>query len=533
MKRFTACLLALCMLCAAASTAMADALETYNEILRLREEIAALEQQLAALEQEYATMNSDRLLVFEQESYLLPDGNRIKVVPEIIRVTDDAPKYTKLRWTSSDRSVASVDRETGLVTAGSLGTTTITCYAEDDENVQASVTVQVVRPVRSIEMDNKIITLTVHRRDGEVIADSFQLTVVVKPDNAFDRSVTWKSSDESIVTVDENGVVTAVGHGETHVVATAKDGSGVRASAKIYVEQGVEHITLSETAVSLYEGETMRLDATVEPEEAQNRSVVWSSSDEQVAQVSKCGVITAVNAGSCVITATAEDGTGTAASCEVTVKAYVAELKPAEAELYLRQGESTVCTVAVQPLDATNKTLSFTSSDEGIATVSESGMITAVGAGRTTVIVRATDGSRTQATVPVYVEPEIPLVLDDIAVGYSLHGMPEVTPVLSNLSFATDVTAFSFAVRCNDAYGNPLMIGGADGEPGDFTQVFTWSEGTIKPGETFGQEEDAWFAGISGADMAYEIEVWLTEVTAADGTVFRIPLGETMKHHKY
>ncbi|MBQ6190567.1 MAG: Ig domain-containing protein [Bacteroidaceae bacterium] len=145
-----------------------------------------------------------------------------------------------------------------------------------------------------------------------------QLSATVAPSSAFNQAVEWTSSDENVATVDQNGLVTAVAGGSCTITATSTDGSGVSATCTVSVTQMVTDIVLSPKTLFLKLDEFVRLSATVLPETAANKNVVWSSSNEDVATV-RSGRIDAFGYGSAVVTCTAADGSGVYAKCMVYV----------------------------------------------------------------------------------------------------------------------------------------------------------------------------------------------------------------------
>ena len=148
------------------------------------------------------------------------------------------------------------------------------------------------------------------------VGDTFTITATVKPEDAFNRTVTWSSSDPSIATVDENGTVTAIAKGEA--IITAESADGVKAECKVTVEKKVAAIELSESEKTVFVGDTFTITATVKPEDAFNRTVTWSSSDPSIATVDENGTVTAIAKGEATITAESADGV--TAECKVTVE---------------------------------------------------------------------------------------------------------------------------------------------------------------------------------------------------------------------
>lgn len=153
------------------------------------------------------------------------------------------------------------------------------------------------------------------------VKESKQLTATIKPSNA-DQTVKWTSDDESVATVDQNGVVTAVGGGSTTINAEAP-GAGIEpAFCSVTVKAAtvpVTGVTLNNSTLELTAGDTFTLKATVAPENASNKDVTWESNNTAAATVDSEGKVTAVAAGEATITVTTTDGSFTA-DCKVTVK---------------------------------------------------------------------------------------------------------------------------------------------------------------------------------------------------------------------
>ena len=174
-------------------------------------------------------------------------------------------------------------------------------------------------------------SITLDRTSAQIkVGKTLTLTATIVPDDATKKKLAWSSSDENVAIV-ENGEVTAIAEGVAAITAAAKDGSGKSASCVVTVtynsnpdEVLVEEIALNKSYLELAEGETYTLRASVYPEDADNPSLTWTSSDRSVATVAK-GKITAVSSGYATITASANDGSGVSASCEVLVIANGSE----------------------------------------------------------------------------------------------------------------------------------------------------------------------------------------------------------------
>lgn len=147
---------------------------------------------------------------------------------------------------------------------------------------------------------------------------TYQLSVTATPETAFYANMNWSSSDSNVATVSRNGLVTAKSGGTCTITATATDGSGQTATCELTVVQMVTSITLSQTTAVLDLDATLRLTATALPENAANKNVTWSSSNEDVATV-RNGLVVAYDYGKAIITCEAADGSGVKATCVVSI----------------------------------------------------------------------------------------------------------------------------------------------------------------------------------------------------------------------
>lgn len=215
-----------------------------------------------------------------------------------------------LEWESTDEAVAKVQYSSGryVLYAYKNGTTTITATATDGSGVTASceVTVNINYPVQGISLNHDAKTFT---KAGETL----QLTATIYPDSATNKTVTWKSSDEKVATVDESGLVTAVGNGTANITATTEDGN-YTATCKVTVESPELTLSLDKSELTLTQTEEQqKLTATVSDTE---EKVTWLSSDPFVATVTRDGIVTAIANGTATITASAGNKT---VSCTVEV----------------------------------------------------------------------------------------------------------------------------------------------------------------------------------------------------------------------
>ena len=217
----------------------------------------------------------------------------------------------KVLWSSNNSSVASV--KDGVVSAIKVGTATITAKSDDGGKTATCIV--------TVEAKNTPVTgVTLNKTSYEMTeGDEVTLTATVSPENATNKNVSWSSSNTSVATVD-NGKVKALKAGTATITVKTEDGNKtatceITVNAKVY---SVESISLDKTSYKMIEGDETTLTATVNPENATNKNISWSSSNTAVASVDN-GKVTALKAGTTIITVKTEDGNKTA-TCEITVR---------------------------------------------------------------------------------------------------------------------------------------------------------------------------------------------------------------------
>ncbi|MDO4493041.1 MAG: Ig-like domain-containing protein [Clostridia bacterium] len=329
------------------------------------------------------------------ESVTLDLAEKLLVAGESFRLTATvAPKGASrnLVWASSDPSVAAVNK--GAVYGKSAGTATITCTAAEDESIVASCTVTVYERVKSLTAGQQSVKLLI---GNDPALGTAQLTVAIRPEDAGFQTVTWTSDKPQVATVDENGVVTAVGKGDCVITARTDDpASKANARTTVHVSYAVTELSLDKSEAVVYLNESLRIRATVGPKTAANREVRWESSDPSVAAVNKNGQVTPRTPGEAVITCTAADGSGVSASCKVTVKAHATGIKLNQTSVALvvggsEQGARAKLVATVRPAGAEIDTVTFTSSDPKIVSVDAEGNLLALQRGNATITVRSDD----------------------------------------------------------------------------------------------------------------------------------------------
>lgn len=229
---------------------------------------------------------------------------------------------------------------------------------------------------------------------------SLQLSATVSPADAHDATMKWKSSDTNVATVDQTGKVTAKAGGTVTITATANDGSGKSATCKVTIVQLVTKVALNYTTLTVGQGYNFKLDATVTPTDANNRELTWTSSNASTVMVLDDGVFYGKAAGTATITAKAKDAGGKSATCKVTVlSAAPTSISLSKTSVSLKPGESTQLTATVLPSGAAGVTLEWKSSNTSVATVDQTGKVTAIASSGTATITATLAGLTTTTTI--------------------------------------------------------------------------------------------------------------------------------------
>lgn len=304
-------------------------------------------------------------------------------------------------WFSPDISLSvesevenlTYDRETGYLTApntpeGSADLVFSNGYPEGDEKRVEAVThvIWSENPLSDISISNAPQSLPV--------GSSVQLEAAVSPED-YICHISWKSSDTSVLRVLSNGKVVAVGQGEAVITASIGEATSsvtITVTGEQPGESGLTGVSLDRYTLTLYAGEEAeQLTATLKPEGTE-ATIRWTSSNQTAATVSQDGKITPLSAGVTVVTAAAGDYR---ASCIVTVqpkRVRVTGIRFDEPTHTLMMGSTVTLQPIIAPDDATVKNLTWVSSDEQTATVSRTGIVTALSVGETTITATTVDG---------------------------------------------------------------------------------------------------------------------------------------------
>lgn len=222
-----------------------------------------------------------------------------------------------VKWTSSNEAVVTVDA-TGKLTAKAAGKAIITAITSDGNVMYCIVTVENIKVSK--------ITITTTTSNKIATGKKVTLKATVTPSNAYNKGVTWKSSNTKVATVSSSGVVTTkkkMGGKTVTITATAKDGSGKKASYKIYIKKGIVKKVYISGVKSVKAGKKLYLKGKTSASSGANRTLKWSSSNTKYAKVSSKGTVTTYKAGkkkSVKITARAVDGSGKSKTVTIKIK---------------------------------------------------------------------------------------------------------------------------------------------------------------------------------------------------------------------
>ncbi len=329
-------------------------------------------------------------------------------------------------YSSSNTSVANVTN-TGEVTAVNSGKATISVQTEP-----ISGSAVICRGTFELTVYSntyaELTSLSIEL-EGTTMSPGVKQTAKVKPtpSNAYiEPGFKFDSSDYKVLTVDQNGVITAVSDGTATITATSQDGRDIKGTVSVTVKTttGISVTGLKLQGEStMVVGDKQTLIALITPLDASQPTVTYRSSTESVATVSADGTVTAVGVGTTEITAMTQDGSNVSSSISITVTGKKMEKITIKGNQNMEVGDTQTLTATVEPANATDHTLKFTSSNTNVLTVSEKGFVSAIAAGTATVTVTAGDGGGASASIAITVtEKQIKVT----SIGLNLPGEKEI-----------------------------------------------------------------------------------------------------------
>jgi uncharacterized protein YjdB len=308
--------------------------------------------------------------------------------------------HNAVTWTSTNSSVAAVDA-TGKVTAKSVGTSVIIL-----KSVEGGFSVYCTITVKSVATGIKFDVADLNMKTGE----TYTIKTTLTPKDSTENSLVWESSDTKVAMVDEEGKITAKGAGTAVIMARTE--AGAVAYCKVIVTQAVEGLILNFSEKTIFIKEEFKLKVSVSPSNASMLGVTWSSSNTKIATVSAEGVVTGLTGGVTIITCTTADG-GFKESCVVTVRETVTTIALNHETYNLGVHKTVILDATVTTETATNKKVTWTSSNENIAIVNQNGKVTGIKTGYATITATAQDGSEVEASCEIrVVNPATSLTLN-------------------------------------------------------------------------------------------------------------------------
>lgn len=317
-----------------------------------------------------------------------------------------------ITWLSSDTSIVKVSPLPGNTKATveavtKTGQAVVTAYNKDND-VYATCLVTVTAPITSLKID-KGTSYETTLAEGVV-----QLRALYEPSNATNTEMVWVSSNTEVATVDANGRVTLIKEGTTHISVTPKDSNsnGVYAYCDITIKENpIVQITPDVTELDLVTGESYDVSVILSPENPSDRTINWSSADQEIATVNG-GTITGVSAGSTIITITGgkvgQSEENPPVNIKVNVRNRLTDIAFETGTKYISVGETDQLGVIFTPDKDINDKLFWKSSDESTVTVSDTGVITGIKVGQAMISCYAEDlGPENFITCLIYVTDAI------------------------------------------------------------------------------------------------------------------------------
>ena len=345
---------------------------------------------------------------------------------------------------------------TGVIQAKKVGEALVRAEAADGSGVAAECKV-VVKP-RLVQA----ISLNATQKEV-IVGDSFTLTATLSPENATNRNVIWKLVSGDAISLSNTGVIQAKKVGVALVRAEAADGSGITAECKVVVKPRlVQAISLNATQKNLIIGDSFTLTATLSPENATNRNVIWKLVSGDAISLSNTGVIQAKKVGVALVRAEAADGSGITAECKVVVKPRLVQAISLKLEKdTIDVGEHFTVTAYVFPKNATNSTLQWSVSDPLLLKHLGAGSFEALKTGSATITAQARDGSKQEASCRIEIVPPTALkkaLAADVAPQVSVDGNTLVVKQVPSGQWLHILDVQGRLLHQVKSYGEPLRI---------------------------------------------------------------------------
>lgn len=308
----------------------------------------------------------------------------------------DSTQTQALTWSTDMPSIATVSAN-GEVTGVSAGTTLVRVASVADPRAKDTVTVRVSLP-RTVTVSPNAVQLAA--------GETRFLNASVSIEEGLSRDVTWRSDNLGVAMVSSGGLVTGVGQGTATITATSIADTTRKGTAVISVIAVVRDFDLQPSALSMFMGDVRALTATIVADAGASRTVIWRSSNPTIASVDANGSVTAVNAGSAIITALAAADTTMRATALITVHTAIAvSVNPTSA--LLAPGATRAFSATVRADQGVSTAVTWRSADPTIATVNSGGVVTGVGAGTTQITAVSVADTTRRGTATVTIVPTV------------------------------------------------------------------------------------------------------------------------------
>ncbi len=436
-----------------------------------------------------------------------------QTLPVTITFTPENASIQSAAFKSGATKYLTVDGN-GIVTGVAKGSATVTATATDGSGAKAAIKITVLQQPTAIAFKNPPAIV--------YVGTDQKLTAVVSPSNTNDKSLLWSSGDESIATVNKNGVVTPLYPGQVTITATAADFPGVSASCTLTVNQPVEEIVLSETKLNILVNTTAQLTYEILPDYTTDKSVVWLSSKPSVASVDENGLVTAHKRGTAAITVSSMDGSKKAAKATVNVIQPLYGMALEKTEFRVGRGNTASLTAVLDPKDASNTKVTWSSSDSNIARVSGSSItakVTGIAWGDAVITAVTDEGGYTDnATVHV---GDYDKALDIVALVLVPQPGGGYKPFfqIRNLS-NMEITHVNLMIKGYGLDGFSLYMG--SGHP----YVYGEYAGTLSPGQ-FSEDSGFYYEIPGNYDGIERVEVAIRSYTTSDGVEWDVFLTDS------
>jgi uncharacterized protein YjdB len=418
--------------------------------------------------------------------------------------------YEEIIWQSSNPTIATV--EDGVITAKKPGQTKITAIIED---IRVTTNVWVV--------NDTIVATSLKIKDipqNIYVGESFKLKAEIQPTNTTNNNIKWTSSNNNIATI-INGTLFAKSEGNVTIKATVDK---ITTSIDLTIKTktiDISSITLNINNATIYVGNTINLKASIAPYNATNKEIKWSSSDTSTATVNNNGTVTAKKNGTAIITATAG---GKSTRATITIKNPITSLEISPTSLNIKLGSTATIKALINSKPADNNEISWTSSNPNVATVNNSGVVTAKAKG--TAVITATAGEITKSTTINVIVPVTGISLNKKTETIYLNSNTNTTTLTATI---TPSNADNKAITWSSSNTNIATINNGKVtaiSPGTATITATTADGNKTATYTITVKKKIIF--VIGASQVTRMKKWVSSYTSSANNYSYTTSGETL-----